>query len=107
MNEMNTQEDVSVETSTQTGQLKPHRGTMILVFGILGLVCCIIFGIVAWIMGNKDLAEMDAGLMDPEGRGLTQAGKVCGIISVVIQIIGIIIYILMMIIGIGAGIAQS
>ena len=27
------------------GQLEPHRGTMILVFGILSLVVCFIFGI--------------------------------------------------------------
>ena len=107
MNEMNPQESVNAEATTGTGQLKPHRGTMILVFGILGLVCCIIFGIVAWVMGNNDLAEMDAGIMDPEGRGFTQAGKICGIISVVIQVIGIIAYILIMVIGIGASVVSS
>ncbi len=82
--------------------VRPHRGVMILVFGILGLVCCIIFGIVAWIMGNGDLKEMDAGRMDPSGRGLTQAGKMCGIISVVLQFVILVISLLVFGI-IGAG----
>jgi len=71
--------------------VQPHRGTLILVLGILGLVCCFILGIIAWIMGNTDLREMDAGRMDPSGRGLTQAGKICGIISVVLGIVGLVI----------------
>ena len=41
--------------------MQPHRGTMILVFGILGLVICVIFGIVAWVMGNGDLKAMEHG----------------------------------------------
>lgn len=64
--------------------MKPHRGTLILVFGVLGLVTCQIFGIVAWVMGNNDLREMDAGIMDPTGRENTSAGRICGIISTVI-----------------------
>lgn len=84
--------------------MRPHRGVMILVFGILGLVCCFIFGIVAWVMGNGDMREMDAGRMDPSGRGLTQAGKICGIISVALAILGILIWILMLLVGGLAGV---
>jgi hypothetical protein len=78
---------------------------MILVFGILGILCCFIFGIVAWAMGNGDLREMDAGRMDPAGRGLTQAGKICGIVSVVLTIVGLAISMIVLIalIGIGTG----
>jgi len=72
----------TVEVGPVQQQLRPHRGTLILVLGILGLVCCLICGIIAWILGSTDLKEMDAGRMDPAGRGLTQAGKICGIISV-------------------------
>ena len=85
--------------------LKPHRGVMILIFGILGILCCFIFGIVAWVMGNNDIREMDAGLMDPEGKGLTQAGKICGIIGVVLAIIGIVIQLIMMMVGGGLAIS--
>ncbi len=84
--------------------VRPHRGVMILVFGILGLVCCIVFGIVAWVMGNGDLREMDAGRMDPSGRGLTQAGKICGIVSVALQIVILVIWLLVFVVT-GAGFA--
>jgi hypothetical protein len=40
-------------------------------------------------MGNSDLRAMDAGLMDPTGRGITQAGKICGMVSVILHLIGI------------------
>ena len=79
--------------------LQPHRGTTILVLGILGLVCCLILGIIAWIMGNGDLREMNAGRMDPEGRGLTNAGRICGIISVCLAIVAVAFWVIMFVIG--------
>jgi len=83
------------------GAMRPHRGVMILVFGILGLVCCIIFAIVAWVMGNGDLQEMDAGRMDPSGRGLTQAGKILGIVAVALLVLGIVIQVILLALGMG------
>ena len=69
--------------------MRPHRGAMVLVLGILGLVInCFVLGIIAWILGNNDLAAMRAGAMDPTGEGLTQAGRICGIISVALAILG-------------------
>ena len=38
-------------------------------------------GPVAWIMGNNDLQEINAGRMDRENQGLTVAGRICGMIS--------------------------
>lgn len=68
----------------------PHRGGLILTLGILSLVLCGIFtGIPAWIMGNNDLAQMRAGLMDRSGEGMTQAGRICGMISVILNLVGI------------------
>ena len=87
--------------------LRPHRGVLILVLGILGIVCCFICGIVAWVMGNNDLKEMAAGAMDPEGRGLTQAGKICGIIGVVLAIIAIVVQLIMMVLGAGLSVARA
>ncbi len=79
-------------------QLEPHRGVLILVFGILALVVCFIFGIAAWVMGNNDLRAMDAGQMDPEGRSLTQAGKICGMIAAILNlaILGILVFVLLL-----------
>lgn len=64
--------------------MKPHRGVLILVFGILGLVMCSFFGVAAWAMGNSDLQEMATGRMDPSGADLTKAGRICGIIGTVL-----------------------
>lgn len=89
--------------------LKPHRGTAVLVLGILGLVVCVICGIIAWVMGNNDLREMEAGVMDPSGMGLTKAGKICGMISVILNLIGIGIMLLMVLLGVfaaAAGVSQ-
>lgn len=98
-------ETVEVQPTTAPS-LKPHRGGVILALGILGIVCCFICGIIAWVMGSNDLKEMDAGIKDPSGRGLTQAGKICGIISVILQIVGLVIWLLMMVLG-GASAALS
>ena len=67
---------------------------MILIFGILGLVgICWPLGIVAWVMGNGDLKEMDAGAMDPGGRSMTNAGRICGMIGTILLIIGVVVLI--------------
>jgi uncharacterized membrane protein len=76
------------------GSVRPHRGTTVLVLGILGLVVCPILGIIAWVMGNGDLREMQAGQMDPTGQGMTKAGKICGMIGVILAIVVIGIWII-------------
>lgn len=85
--------------------MKPHRATLILVLGILGLVICAPCGIAAWIMGHSDLKQMDAGQMDPSGRSLTNAGRICGIIATALLILGIIVGLLFFGFGIMAGLA--
>jgi predicted Zn finger-like uncharacterized protein len=66
--------------------LEPHRGPLVLVLGILGLVVFQPLGVVAWVLGNNDLKEMRAGRMDPEGESLTNAGRICGIIATIFMI---------------------
>ena len=80
------------------GALKPHRGAVVLTLGILGIAICVICGIIAWVMGKNDLREIDAGTMDPAGRGLTNAGKICGMISVILACAGLAIWLLLVII---------
>lgn len=70
--------------------MQPHRATTILVLGILSLVICAICGPIARVMANRDLAAMNAGLMDPSGMEQTKAGKICGIIGTVFLILGAI-----------------
>jgi len=94
------QQAQGVQTVTEVPtQLAPHRGVVILVLGIIGIVCCFICGIIAWVMGNNDLREMAAGRMDPSGEGLTKAGKICGMIGVILAIIAIVIQLLMLLAG--------
>ncbi len=82
--------------------MQPHRGTLILVLGILSLVVFQPLGIFAWIMGNTDLKEMDAGRMDPEGRQQTNIGKILGIISCVLMIFSVLGFVMMCVLcGIG------
>ncbi len=83
--------------------MEPHRGTTVLVLGILGIVLCPICGIIAWVMGNKDIPKMEAGTMDPEGLGSTKAGKICGIIATILMIIGVVVWVGMLALGITAG----
>ncbi len=76
---------------------RPHRGGMILTFGILGIcftfftLCCGLsiligggFSIAAWAMGNTDLAAIRRGHMDRSGYGTTQAGMILGIIGTIL-----------------------
>jgi hypothetical protein len=63
---------------------------MILTFGILGLLCCMPLGFVAWVTGASDLKAIRAGTMDPSGQSMTQAGMVIGAISVVLGYLGIV-----------------
>ena len=86
--------------------MKPHRGTMILVLGILGLLVCPFIGIAAWTMGKQDIVEMDGGVMDPEGRQLTQIGKILGIIAVVLLVVQIVVFAAILVLGGGAAMMQ-
>jgi len=72
---------------------EPDRGVLILVLGILSLACitfsCVpvgtILGLIAWIMGQIDLRKMKRGTMDDNGRSMTQAGWICGLIGTILN----------------------
>jgi hypothetical protein len=74
---------------------EPHRAQLILTLGIIGLgaMACASWmgavvgmpcGIIAWVLGTKDLARMRLGTMDPEGLGMTQSGRICGMVATLI-----------------------
>ena len=78
--------------------IEPHRGTSVLTMGILSIVFFCFFplavglGIGAIIMANNDLAKMRSGAMDRSGQGTTQAGLVCGVIGLVIEVLLLFFY---------------
>ena len=88
--------------------LETHRGTLILILGILSLTACGLFtGIPAWIMGKGDLEKINGGMMDPEGLGTTKAGMICGIISTILGLLCIGFYAVILIIAAaGAAVGQ-
>jgi hypothetical protein len=71
--------------------LQESRATMILVFGILSIVVCQLFGPFAWSMGSEDLRKMDQGLMNPRERGSVVAGRICGIIGTALMAIWVLV----------------
>jgi hypothetical protein len=52
-------------------------------------------------MGNNDLRQMAAGTMDRSGEGLTRAGKICGMVGVILAIVCIVLQLIFMLLGIG------
>jgi hypothetical protein len=68
--------------------LNPDRGGIVLALGILSwAVGCPVFGILAWVMGNNDLSEMRQGSMDRRGQGMTEAGRLVGMLHVILSLI--------------------
>jgi hypothetical protein len=77
--------------------MQPHRGSTILVLGILSLVLVgvgLVLGPIAWTMGTQDLNDMRAGRMDPEGEGTTNAGWICGMIGTILNIVVVVVFLL-------------
>lgn len=79
------------------------QATTVLVLGILGIVLCGVLGPVAWIMGNQELAAIDAGRRPPENRGTANAGRILGIITTVLLIVGLVAIIAILLIVVVAG----
>jgi predicted Zn finger-like uncharacterized protein len=72
---------------------EPHRGVMILVFGILSVCFAMTFwlsivgavlGGIAIYLGRHDLERMKSHLVDPQGRDLTRAGWILAIVGTVL-----------------------
>jgi predicted Zn finger-like uncharacterized protein len=78
-------------------ELLPHRGGMILVWGILSIaLSCApligaIFGSLALNWASTDLGRMRRKTMDPSGRGQTRAGQVCGTIGLILSALFLIL----------------
>ena len=87
-----TRDDEDDHDRRRRRRLTPHRGGMILAFGILSLfVLPIVFGPMAWFMGNADLQAMRSGYMDPSGESQTNTGRILGMLATIMQIVGLVI----------------
>ncbi len=67
--------------------LQADQGVFVLVMGLLGILCCPVFGLVAWVVGHQALNSIQAGLANPNSKGLVQIGYYLGIASVVMFLV--------------------
>jgi hypothetical protein len=72
------------------GPVDHPKGITILVLGILSIVCCSPLGVVAWLMGNTALKEIDAEPGRYGNRQIVQIGRILGIIGVVLLVLSLI-----------------
>ena len=73
--------------------LKPHRAGTILALGLIGLFVCGPLCIAAWLMGDNDIREMDAGIMDNSGRSTTSTGRILGVLGTALWILMTVFFI--------------
>lgn len=72
------------------------NATATLVLGILSIVVCFICGIIALVISNKDMAmyRADPGLYSVSSYNNIKAGRICAIIGIALQVLGLIVYII-------------
>lgn len=77
----------------QAGAPRPYpRGTLILVLGILSFfVCGIILGVVAFVMGNNAIKEIDRNPSAYTNRSIVNAGRICGAIGAALSVVLLIV----------------
>jgi hypothetical protein len=63
----------------------------VLILGIIGLVICMPCGIIAWVLGNGAMKEIDANPGAYTNRSMVNAGRILGIIAVALWVVGLII----------------
>jgi hypothetical protein len=71
-------------------QKSSNKGTIALVLGIIGIVCCGLLGPVAWILGKQELAAIAAGQSPASGEGVAKAGMILGIIATILLAFGLL-----------------
>jgi len=83
----------------QKKMMAPHRGVTVLILGIISILCCwtpflsfgaCACGYFAYQMGSYDLSEMQSGRMDPSGKGITQVGRIMGIVGAILSMLGVL-----------------
>ena len=83
-----------------TAYTEASQASTALVLGIVGLVCCQVLGIVAWVMANNELEGIKAGRRNPQNEGTATAARIIGIIGTVLLGLGIIALIIATIVGV-------
>ena len=82
---------------------EPHRGPLLLWLGGAGWVCGLTslglvapaflglaLGLTTQVLARRDLAKMEAGLMDPEGAGLVRKASGYGAVGALLSLVGLL-----------------
>ena len=85
--------DYLSNTNMNAGQLPNATATLVL--GILSIVVCMICGIIALAISNRDVSMYRANpeLYSEASYNNIKAGRICAIIGICLQLIGVIFYI--------------
>jgi len=83
-------------SNNNTNAMQLPNATAVLVLGILSIVVCFICGIVALVISNKDMALYRANpeLYTTSSYNNIKAGRICAIIGIALQVLGLIVYII-------------
>jgi hypothetical protein len=80
---------------------EPHRGGLLRGLGIvslvvpfaglvispaIGIVAGVSLGLTIWVLAGRDLAKMDAGVMDPNGRRQTRSSRRWALAGVLVSV---------------------
>ena len=82
------------------------QGTLILIFGILGIFITI-FAPIAWYMGNKAKKEIQASGIQYANEQNVSIGRMLGKIFTIIALVSIVLTIIITIIVVAVGVSQS
>ena len=82
--------------SESTAYPEASQASTALVVSIIGLVCCQILGIVAWVMANNELEGIKAGKRNPANEGTASAARIIGIVTTVLMGIGFVLGLLLL-----------
>ncbi|MET8799327.1 DUF4190 domain-containing protein [Nocardia sp. NPDC004568] len=77
------------------------QATTVLILGIVGMMFCQVCAPVAWIMGRRALAEIDASGGTVGGRSNVMVGYILGIIGsvlLILAVLAVIAYIVFMVV---------
>ena len=68
-----------------------QQAILVLILGILGLAMCPVLGPVAWVMGNRVVAEIDASGGQVGGRSTANVGRILGIVETGLMALALVV----------------
>ncbi|QCW51735.1 DUF4190 domain-containing protein [Nocardioides dongxiaopingii] len=78
------------------------EATTVLVLGILGLVLCQVLGIIAWVKGNRVVAEIDSSGGRYGARSAANAGRICGMVATLLTVGALVLFVLVALLSAGS-----